>query len=465
MKPEKENKSINAPSKNPFPILGNFPFSTAVIVASLAVYFVTSSLYKESWVIEEKVKDCIFWKKERVLKETGEVTMVVEQVKGLQVAAQDISVGSSSGSKPVSKDSVVNLDHGDPTMFESFWRTMGEQGTIVIPGWQRMSYFSDVTNVCWFLEPDFAHEIRRLHKLVGNAAAEDRHIVVGTGSTQLFQAALYALSPSDATMPISVVSAVPYYSESWVIEEKVKDCIFWKKERVLKETGEVTMVVEQVKGLQVAAQDISVGSSSGSKPVSKDSVVNLDHGDPTMFESFWRTMGEQGTIVIPGWQRMSYFSDVTNVCWFLEPDFAHEIRRLHKLVGNAAAEDRHIVVGTGSTQLFQAALYALSPSDATMPISVVSAVPYYSSYPAVTDYLRSGLFQWAGDASTFTGDSYIEIICSPNNPDGFIKHPVLNSRNGKMVHDLAYYWPYVVHSFKEHWPCWDSARMGNCEGP
>lgn len=97
-------------------------------------------------------------------------------------------------------------------MFESFWRQTGEQGTIMIPGWQTMSYFSDVSNVCWFLEPDFAHEIRRLHKLIGNAVAEDRHIIVGTGSTQLFQAALYALSPSDAKEPMSVVSAVPYYS-------------------------------------------------------------------------------------------------------------------------------------------------------------------------------------------------------------------------------------------------------------
>lgn len=59
----------------------------------------------------------------------------------------------------------------------------------------------------------------------------------------------------------------------------------------------------------------------------------------------------------------------------------------------------------------------------------------------MTDYLRSGLFKWAGDAGTFKGDSYIEIICSPNNPDGFIKQSVLNSEKGKTIHDLAYYWP------------------------
>lgn len=186
------------------------------------------------------------------------------------------------------------------------------------------------------------------------------------------------------------------------------------------------------------AQDIQVRSI---RPLFKDSVINLDHGDPTMFESFWQRMGDRATIVIPGWQRMSYFSDPNNDCWFMEPEFAAEVRRLHRLVGNAVTDDRYIVVGTGSTQLFQAALYALSPSNGTRPMSVVSAVPYYSSYPAVTDYLKSGLFQWAGDANTYKGDEYIELVCSPNNPDGFIRTNVLSSATGKAIHDLAYYWP------------------------
>lgn len=65
------------------------------------------------------------------------------------------------------------------------------------------------------------------------------------------------------------------------------------------------------------------------------------------------------------------------------------------------------------------------------------------SYPAVTDFLRSGLFRWAGDADAFKGDSYIELVCSPNNPDGAIREAVLDPKtgNGRTVHDLAYYWP------------------------
>lgn len=105
---------------------------------------------------------------------------------------------------------------GDPTMFESFWMEVGEAADITIPSWRTLSYFSDVSNFCWFLQPEFAHEARRLHNLVGNAVADDRFLVIGTGSTQLFQAALFALSPSDAPEPMSVVSAVPYYSVSTV---------------------------------------------------------------------------------------------------------------------------------------------------------------------------------------------------------------------------------------------------------
>ena len=101
-------------------------------------------------------------------------------------------------------------------MYERFWQQLGDITTIVISGWQFTSYFSDAKNLCWFLEPDFSKQIIRLHKIVGNAATDNYHIVVGTGSTQLFQAALFALSPPDASEPMSVVSAAPFYSVSFL---------------------------------------------------------------------------------------------------------------------------------------------------------------------------------------------------------------------------------------------------------
>ncbi|KAJ9559564.1 hypothetical protein OSB04_004724 [Centaurea solstitialis] len=101
---------------------------------------------------------------------------------------------------------------GDPTMYEDFWKRADKETTVVTSGWQYMSYFSDVKNVCWFLEPTFASAVTRLHEVVGNAITDGRHIVVGTGSSQLYQAAIYALSPANASEPMNVVSAIPFYS-------------------------------------------------------------------------------------------------------------------------------------------------------------------------------------------------------------------------------------------------------------
>ncbi|XP_057804294.1 tryptophan aminotransferase-related protein 2-like [Salvia miltiorrhiza] len=171
-------------------------------------------------------------------------------------------------------------------------------------------------------------------------------------------------------------------------------------------------------------------------------VIDLDHGDPTMYERYWQQMGDRTTVVIPGWKFISYFSDVRSLCWFLEPEFANAVVRLHKLVGNAVTDDRYIVVGTGSTQLFQAVLYAVSPPNASEPISVVSAAPFYSSYPLITEFLKSGLYKWGGDAHKFKRDiPYIELVTSPNNPDGLSREAVVNRNQGILVHDLAYYWP------------------------
>lgn len=60
----------------------------------------------------------------------------------------------------------------------------------------------------------------------------------------------------------------------------------------------------------------------------------------------------------------------------------------------------------------------------------------------MAEYLRSGLYKWEGDAHTFDKDGpYIEMVTSPNNPDGICREAVVNKDGGKRVHDLAYYWP------------------------
>ncbi|XP_047966001.1 tryptophan aminotransferase-related protein 1-like [Salvia hispanica] len=172
-------------------------------------------------------------------------------------------------------------------------------------------------------------------------------------------------------------------------------------------------------------------------------ILDFDKGDPTMYEAYWKLIGDDFKITISSSEALSYFANPKSFCWYMLPKLEHEIKNLHNLVGNAVVEGRHIVVGNGSSQLIQAALYALAePLDPPSPISVVSAAPFYSCYPQIADCMRSRLFKWGGDAHAYNDDkAYIEMVTSPNNPDGELRGPVLKRANGMLVHDLAYYWP------------------------
>ncbi|KAL8534241.1 hypothetical protein ACS0TY_010297 [Phlomoides rotata] len=181
-----------------------------------------------------------------------------------------------------------------------------------------------------------------------------------------------------------------------------------------------------------------------------EAIVNLDHGDPTMYEWYWREVGERCSVTLSGFECLSYFANARNVCWFLEAKLEEEIHKVHQSVGNAVTENRHVVVGTGSSQLILAAIYALSSHPLLHhpnPVNVVSAAPYYSAYPEMTDILRSRLFKWGGDARCFNEEGpYIELVTSPNNPDGVMREAMVKGGGkgqgqGMLIHDLAYYWP------------------------
>lgn len=102
-------------------------------------------------------------------------------------------------------------------MFGPYWRKKGKECKVVIGGGDMMSYFSNDGSVCWFLMPELESAVKRIHSLVGNSVVEGRHIVVGTGSTQLLKAVLFALccsSEPPRDKSLSVVGAAPYYSVS-----------------------------------------------------------------------------------------------------------------------------------------------------------------------------------------------------------------------------------------------------------
>ncbi|KAM1519773.1 hypothetical protein ACFX1Z_022542 [Malus domestica] len=124
-----------------------------------------------------------------------------------------VSPTNGNGGTIPQSDHVLNLKQGDLAVYGSYWSKMGDKCTMVISRSELMSYISDFTSVCWFLKPALEAVVRRLHRTVGNAVVDgDQHIMMGTGSTQLYQATLYALTSPGGPEPVNVVYTAPYYS-------------------------------------------------------------------------------------------------------------------------------------------------------------------------------------------------------------------------------------------------------------
>ena len=82
---------------------------------------------------------------------------------------------------------------------------------ILVSGWHRMSYsYSDGSVISQLL----VEYIKKVHGIVGNAITEGKYIVFGSGSTQLLNAAVYALSLNSSMSPAKVVATTPYYPVS-----------------------------------------------------------------------------------------------------------------------------------------------------------------------------------------------------------------------------------------------------------
>ncbi|KAE8705519.1 L-tryptophan--pyruvate aminotransferase 1 [Hibiscus syriacus] len=181
------------------------------------------------------------------------------------------------------------------------------------------------------------------------------------------------------------------------------------------------MVVGIEKAVSAANSVVSSAKKTPTAVSSDWSSTWLGFGDPTMYQPYWRRMGDKCRVVIPGHDLMSYFSDPGNLCWFLMPELDDAIRRLHRVVGNAVVDDdRYVIVGTGSTQLFQAVLYALStPHNPDTEHSVRILRDGVSSIGAV---------QMGGRCVHIQRWSYVECVTSPNNPDGTIREAVVNRK-------------------------------------
>ena len=133
------------------------------------------------------------------------------------------------------------------------------------------------------------------------------------------------------------------------------------------------------------------------------------------------------------------------------PRLERAIRSLHALVGNAATEGRHLVLGIGSTELVNAAVYALaleSRPTSGGAAGLWSQTPWYSGYK-MPEFYRSSLFEWEEDVSTTvptptSARPIVELVTSPNNPDGHLRAPRLTGPHARTLLDHAYLWPHFT---------------------
>ncbi|KAE8674285.1 Tryptophan aminotransferase-related protein 4 [Hibiscus syriacus] len=176
-------------------------------------------------------------------------------------------------------------------------------------------------------------------------------------------------------------------------------------------------------------------------------IADADSGDPMFLEPFWLKHAASSTIMVPGWHRMNYeFNDGS----LLSKQLESQIRTLHAVVGNAVTDGRYIVIGGGATQLLHAAVHSLSDANNRFsPARVVASTPYYPVYREQTEFFNSKDYKFEGDTSLYSNKSvsqgkFIELVTSPNNPDGKLKKAVLQGPSVKTIHDLAYYWPHYT---------------------
>ncbi|MCO5599062.1 hypothetical protein L7F22_053161 [Adiantum nelumboides] len=165
-------------------------------------------------------------------------------------------------------------------------------------------------------------------------------------------------------------------------------------------------------------------------------------GDPLMFLPYWRKNSAASAVLIPGWYRIGY--ELTQP---LIPGLEKEIRALHKLVGNAVTDGRYLVVGSGITQLMMAAYSTVSMEAEGRPVNVVVTPPYLDLFERQVKIVKLGTATWGMPSSEeqSTADWVpLEVVVSPNNPDGSIRTGVLKNPRTRTVHDRAYYWPHYT---------------------
>lgn len=158
-----------------------------------------------------------------------------------------------------------------------------------------------------------------------------------------------------------------------------------------------------------------------------NSTLNMDRGIYLM-EQLWRNNADKLEISLS-----------SNNCYNLEG--LEELKSLTTQLHNEISPNgrhltsRELVFGMGATQCLHAALYAMkSKYKAT---KVTAPMPGYYEYKTMVNILHS--LTWMDDVEN-NEENLIEIVCSPNNPDGRIQTASTNTKY--LIHDRVNHWPW-----------------------
>ncbi|KAK9848938.1 hypothetical protein WJX84_001268 [Apatococcus fuscideae] len=170
----------------------------------------------------------------------------------------------------------------------------------------------------------------------------------------------------------------------------------------------------------------------------KTCMVNAESGSPFLFEDYWVAHPEAEVRIKPSYQE--------GYGWY-QPQLERAIRAIHAQVGNAVTDDRHIVIGMGSQQVLTAAFFAVSNASRSPevdPTKICAETPYYNSYPRTAAWFSSSLFEWSNttDLEANAASPVIQVMTSPNNPDGSMRNKTVPGAFG--IYDHAYYWPHFT---------------------
>nr|AAF36437.1 cysteine-sulphoxide lyase [Allium cepa] len=169
-------------------------------------------------------------------------------------------------------------------------------------------------------------------------------------------------------------------------------------------------------------------------------------GDAMFLEKYWLHHRVNTAMLESGWHRMSYFIGHN----FMSDELDRHIRLLHNAVGNAKVDDKFLVFGNGVTQLLNGVIISLSPNVTATPTApikkVVAYVPYYPVFKSQTSFFNFKGYEWKGNASDYVNTTnpqdFIELVTSPNNPDGLLRKSIIPG--SLAVYDHATYWPHYA---------------------